>query len=303
MLVQMLLNSPSAGTSLKSLQRVTVEGEALPPGLASDLLKVMPGQMFNAYGPTETTVCATFHPVRKVNGPVPIGKSIKSAHVYLLDKWGRLVPPLAPGELYIGGPVVTRGYHRRPDLTAERFLADPFSSANGDRVYRTGDIVRLNTRGELEFLGRTDSQVKVHGYRIELGEIEATLNSHSSIRQSVVILQGKGENCRLVAFFQPVSGMKPTPSELQEYLRSTLPEYMVPPVLVSIEQLPMNGSGKVDRARLPEVNAELLGSVPEQRQGRTRRYGSAEGRRHQRGGSGSLRLVPGVAEGTLGFPA
>jgi amino acid adenylation domain-containing protein len=259
-LAQMLLSHPSADTILKGLRKMSVGGEAFPPALASALLKKMPGEVVNAYGPTETTVCAAFHPVRKVNGPIPIGQAMVSARLYVLDKWGRLVPPMAPGELYIGGPIVSRGYHRRPDLTAERFLRNPFLTGSAERMYRTGDIVRRNASGEIEFLGRMDAQVKVHGYRIELGEIEAVLNSHPSVRQSVVTLQKAGNGQRLVGYFQPAPGTAPEAAALQDHLRKVLPEYMVPPVLVPLDRFPLTGSGKVDRAQLPEP--ELLAPEP-----------------------------------------
>lgn len=251
-LAQMLLSHPSAESVLKGLRKMSVGGEAFPPALASALLKKMPGEIINAYGPTETTVCAAFHPVRKVNGPIPIGQAMVSARLYVLDKWGRLVPPMAPGELCIGGPIVTRGYHRRPDLTAERFVRNPFLPGASERMYHTGDIVRWNAGGEIEFLGRVDAQVKVHGYRIELGEIETVLNSHPSVRQSVVTLQKTGNGQRLVGYFQAVPGMAPQPAGLRDHLRKVLPEYMVPPVLVPLAEFPITGSGKVDRARLPE---------------------------------------------------
>jgi amino acid adenylation domain-containing protein len=259
-LAQMLLSHPSADVALKGLRKMSVGGEAFPPALASALLKKMPGEIVNAYGPTETTVCATFHPVRNVNGPIPIGQAMVSARLYVLDKWGRLVPPLAPGELYIGGPIVSRGYHRRPDLTAERFVRNPFLPGRAERMYRTGDMVRRNVGGEIEFLGRMDAQVKVHGYRIELGEIEAVLNSHPAVRQSVVTLQKAGNGQRLAGYFQPAPGTQPEPAELQDHLRKVLPEYMVPPVLVPLDRFPLTGSGKVDRARLPEL--DLLAKEP-----------------------------------------
>jgi amino acid adenylation domain-containing protein len=259
-LVQMILSHPSAETALKGLRKISVGGEAFPPTLASALLKKMSGEVMNAYGPTETTVCCTFHPVRRVSGVIPIGRSMVSARLYVLDKWGRFVPPMAPGELYIGGPIVTRGYHRRPDLTAERFLRNPFLPRASERMYRTGDIVRRNPEGEIEFLARRDTQVKVHGYRIELGEIEAVLNSHPSVRQSAVALQTAGNGQRLVGYFQVAPGAAPEPTELQEHLRKMLPEYMVPAVLLSVEQFPLTGSGKVDRSRLSALDAPMPGT-------------------------------------------
>jgi amino acid adenylation domain-containing protein len=259
-LVQMLLGHPLAETALRGLRKMTVGGEAFPPTLAATLGRLMPGVVMNAYGPTETTVCASFHPLRKEDSSIPIGRPLVNTRFYVLDKWNRLLPPLAPGELYIGGPVVGRGYHRRPDLTSERFLRNPFLADEDARFYRTGDIVRLNTRGEAEFIARKDAQVKINGYRIELGEIEATLSSHPRVQQAAVLVQKAGNDRRLVGYIQPKHGTNPPTAELQEHLRKTLPEYMVPSVLVSLDQFPINGSGKIDRARLPQPDLRTLAS-------------------------------------------
>lgn len=258
-LVQMLLSHPSAEKALKGIRKITVGGEAFPPALAATLIRLMPGAVLNAYGPTETTICASFHPVRKVESNIPIGRPLVNARFYVLDRWNRLLPPLAPGELYIGGPIVARGYHRRPDLTSERFVRNPFAADAAARCYRTGDIVRLNLNDEAEFISRTDAQVKIHGYRIELGEIEAVLTSHRCVQQAAVIVQNAGNDRRLVGYVQPKPGMHPPAAELQEHLRRTLPEYMVPSVLVSVEQFPVNGSGKIDRSRLPQPEVSTPG--------------------------------------------
>ncbi|MGA8594548.1 MAG: amino acid adenylation domain-containing protein [Bryobacteraceae bacterium] len=251
-LVEMLLSHPSAEKALRGIRKITVGGEAFPPALAATLIRLMPGAVLNAYGPTETTISASSHPVRKAESCIPIGRPLVNARFYVLDKWNRLLPPLAPGELYIGGPIVARGYHRRPDLTLERFLRNPFVTDTYARFYRTGDIVRLNTKDEAEFITRTDAQVKIHGYRIELGEIEAALTRHSSVQQAAVLIQNAGNDRRLVGYVRSKPGTSPSMAELREHLRKTLPEYMVPSVLVSLEQFPINGSGKIDRARLPE---------------------------------------------------
>ncbi len=259
-LVEMLLSHPSAEKALRGIRKMTVGGEAFPPALAGKLIRLMPaGAVLNAYGPTETTICASCHSVRKVESSIPIGRPFVNARFYVVDKWNRLLPPLAPGELYIGGPIVARGYHRRPDLTSEHFLRDPFVAHPDARLYRTGDIVRLNTKDEAEFITRTDAQVKIHGYRIELGEIEAALTSHRCVQQAAVLVQNAGNDRRLVGYVRSKPGTNPTMAELREHLRNTLPEYMVPSVLVSLEQFPVNGSGKIDRARLPEPEVQTPG--------------------------------------------
>ncbi|HEX2090983.1 MAG TPA: amino acid adenylation domain-containing protein, partial [Longimicrobiaceae bacterium] len=207
------------------------------------------------YGPTETTVCTTLcraspgEMARMPDGRLPIGRPVPNARVYVLDEHLQPVPTGVPGEAYIGGVGVTRGYRGRPELTAERFLPDPFRT--GERVYRTGDQVRWLPDGSLEFLGRTDHQVKLRGFRVELGEIEVALLAEEGVREAVVLVRGEGaREERLVAYATGESGLET--AGLQERLRKRLPEYMVPAVVVILEAFPLTPNGKVDRRALPD---------------------------------------------------
>jgi acyl carrier protein len=172
--------------------------------------------------------------------------------MYLLDAHGQPVPLGAIGELYIGGDGVARGYFNRPELTAERFLHDPFDGRPDARMYRTGDLARYLPDGNLTFLGRNDHQVKLRGFRIELGEIEATLARHASVRQAVVIVGSLAGDRQLVAYVIPVPGTTIAGAELRRHLAENLPEYMVPAAFVSMTGWPLTASGKIDRARLPD---------------------------------------------------
>ncbi len=227
-----------------------------PPGL--------PFAVVNHYGPTEGTVVATAGAVPAANGqaerPPAIGRPIAGARVYVLD--GGLAPaPLGvPGELCLGGAGVARGYRGRPNLTAERFLPDPFAGEPGARLYRTGDRVRFRAEGDLEFLGRLDQQVKVRGVRIEPGEIEAALAGHPAVGQAAVVLRGDGPGARLVAYWvaegdhAAEAAHGADPAELRAYLQARLPEPMIPAVFVPLAALPLSAHGKLDRAALPDVD-------------------------------------------------
>ena len=207
----------------------------------------------NHYGPTETTVGATTFPVQgnQASLTVPLGRPLANVELYVLDQNRELVPVGKQGELYIGGAGVARGYLGRAELTAERFVPDPFSSEAGARLYRTGDVVRYLADGNLEYLGRADQQVKIRGYRIELGEIEAVLNEHAGVSQAVILARGAAnQEQRLVAYVVAKNGS--SSSEWREYLQQRLPEYMVPSVFVSLAALPLTTNGKVDRRALPE---------------------------------------------------
>ncbi len=232
-----------------------VGGETLPPALAQALSERVP-ELHNMYGPTETTVWSSTHRVaRGEEGTVPIGRPIANTRLYILDPTLQLLPPGAAGELYIAGAGVTRGYHNRPELTAERYLPDPFSRSGGSRMYRTGDLARWREDGSVEFVGRNDHQIKLRGFRIELGEIESVLSRHPGIRQAVAVIRGAPEDPRLVAFFVPRFGLELSTTELRAYLRERLPDYMIPSVYLSLEALPLTPNGKVDRGALP--NPEL----------------------------------------------
>ncbi len=212
-------------------------------------------KLFNEYGPTETVVGCVVHEARnwRGKGSVPIGYPISNTHVYVLDETLQPVVPGAAGELYIGGPGVTRGYHNRPDLTAERFLPDPFSATAGSRMYRSGDRVRYLKDGKLVFLNRVDNQVKIRGYRIELAEIEAHLMDLDSLENCVVLVKTDHlNNKRLVAWYQPKPSANTDTNTLRKELQKRLPDYMVPSLFVEVQSFPLTPNGKIDYEALPE---------------------------------------------------
>jgi amino acid adenylation domain-containing protein len=250
-LAQARREAADAGRGL-SLRRIICGGEAFPPELARQLLD-WDLAVWNFYGPTEATVWTAVHPVESANGAsIPIGRPLAGYRVHLLDADRRPVPAGEPGELYIGGVGLARGYLNRPELTAEKFIPDPFDDQPGARLYRTGDLARCQPDGTLEYLGRMDHQVKIRGFRIELGEIEAALGRHLSVRAAVVTAREveHGEQ-RLVAYVVPDPERRPTVTELRRFVQEKLPEYMVPSALVLLEALPLTPNGKVDRQALP----------------------------------------------------
>ncbi|HEX7241870.1 MAG TPA: amino acid adenylation domain-containing protein, partial [Longimicrobiaceae bacterium] len=236
---------------------VRVGGEAVPMEAARSWSRLGGGRglLLNHYGPTETTVILTVHPATDlaerttVSGTVPIGRPIPNTRAYVLD--GRLgpVPAGVPGELYLGGAQLARGYLGRPELTAERFLPDPYVGVPGARMYRSGDRARWLSDGVLEYLGRNDNQVKIRGFRIEPGEVEAALLEHPRVREAAVVVDTSpsGEK-RLVGYVAADAD----PAALREHLRGRLPDYMVPALFVPLDSLPLTGNGKVDRAALPD---------------------------------------------------
>jgi aspartate racemase len=217
----------------------------------------------NTYGPTEASIIVSSYepdPSQPVPDNLPIGRPIANTRLYILDDNLRPVPVGTPGQLHIGGPGVARGYLRRPELTAEKFIPDPFSQQQGARLYRTGDLVRYLPDGNIEFLGRTDFQVKIRGFRVELGEIEAVLEKHPSVAEAIVVAREVDGEKRLAGYVVP-SRPKPSHSELRRFLKNQLPEYMVPGDLVFLESFPLTPNGKVDRRALPlpsvrEVSAD-----------------------------------------------
>ncbi|MEV4517426.1 amino acid adenylation domain-containing protein [Dactylosporangium sp. NPDC049525] len=230
--------------------RAVAIGETVDPALARELTARL-GEFWNGYGPTETAVTSTMHHVTApVGGTVPIGSPMAGEWVYVMDAAGRLALPGTVGELWIGGAGVARGYHGRPDLTEAAFVADPVRP--GMRCYRTGDLVRWRSDGLLEFLGRRDHQVKVRGHRIELGEIESRLRAVPGVAEAVVAVAGAGGDAHLVGYVVPRAGSVLDPPELETLLRAALPDAMVPRRWMTLPSLPVNGSGKVDRAALPE---------------------------------------------------
>jgi amino acid adenylation domain-containing protein len=238
--------------------RVLCGGEALPPALAEQLL-ALGADLWNMYGPTETTIWSSCEPVLPEE-PITLGRPIANTSFYVLD--GRLepVPVGVAGELCIGGAGVATGYLHLPQLTAERFVPDPFTAptptVSAPRMYRTGDLVRLRTDGRLDFLGRLDHQIKVRGFRIELGEIEVGLAAHAAVQETVVVAREDRGHQQVVAYVVPVEGSMPTAAELRAHLAGSLPAYMIPNAFVALGALPLTPNGKVDRRRLPAPTAE-----------------------------------------------
>ncbi len=250
----------------RSLQRVICSGEALPFDLQEQYFSRFQASLCNLYGPTEAAVDVTFWNCRTDYGKnlVPIGRPIANVAIYILDNQLNPVPIGIPGELFIGGVGVGRGYLGRPELTAEKFVADPFSGSSGARMYRTGDRGRYLPDGNIEFLGRNDDQVKLRGFRIELGEIEAVLREHLAIGQCVVIARDDtvGQK-QLVAYLVPRDPDRvPKADELRRSLKQKLPDYMIPAAFVTLERLPLTASGKINRKALP---APELGRVHSER--------------------------------------
>ncbi|MBE9178530.1 amino acid adenylation domain-containing protein [Oculatella sp. LEGE 06141] len=236
--------------ALPALQMILVGGEACAPELITQWSK---GRLFiNAYGPTEVTVNASMQPCGNGHSLLPTVRPSANKQLYVLDQHLQLVPVGVPGELYIGGMGLARGYLNHPIKTAESFIPNPFSDIPSSRLYRTGDLVRTLPNGSIEFLGRVDHQVKIRGFRIEPGEIEAVLNQHPSIVTSVVMAREDNPGAkRLVAYVVPDSNVNFTTSELRRFLRTQLPDYMVPAAFVPLETLPLSPNGKVDRKALP----------------------------------------------------
>ncbi|MBZ5723309.1 MAG: amino acid adenylation domain-containing protein [Acidobacteriia bacterium] len=232
--------------------KVLVGGEALSRELARDLASSC-GEVWNMYGPTETTIWSAVYRVAGHDDKlVPIGKPIANTTFYILDGQRRPVAVGEEGELHIGGEGLARGYFERPELTAEKFVPDPFRSQPGARMYRTGDLARYRPDGNVEFLGRLDHQVKIRGFRIELGEIESVLEQHPAVRQAVVVArEDTPGDKRLVAYVVPDTERAVTPGGLRSHARKQLPDYMAPSAFVQLATLPLTPNGKVDRKALP----------------------------------------------------
>lgn len=235
--------------------QVLCGGEALPRELAAQLLNCV-ASLKNVYGPTETTIWSSLHQAAASDQIIPIGRPIGNTQFYILDTAFTPAPIGVPGELYIGGSGLARGYFTRPDLTAEKFVPHPLSSIPGERLYRTGDRARYLPDGNIQFLGRSDYQVKIRGFRIELGEIEAVLSVCPAIRQAVVAVQGEDlSNKRIAAYLVP-DGDSVSIEALQEFLKAKLPDYMIPSVFVFLDALPLTPNGKIDRRALPAPGLE-----------------------------------------------
>ncbi|HEX6293266.1 MAG TPA: amino acid adenylation domain-containing protein, partial [Herpetosiphonaceae bacterium] len=264
--------------AFQSLRHLLFGGEACDPQRVREVLQHgAPERLLHVYGPTESTTFASWHLVSAVPADastVPIGMPIANTQIYLLDRQLQIVPPGEPGELYIGGAGLARGYHNRPDVTAEKFVPDPLGTTPGGRLYRTGDLARYREDGAIEFVGRIDHQIKLRGFRVELGEIEAVLRQHEAVREALVLLRedmspaGGHAQKRLVAYvverrnkaadsehpgslFGESSGPLCSPQDLRAFLGQRLPDYMVPSAFVVLDALPLTPNGKVDRRALP----------------------------------------------------
>ncbi|HLO02128.1 MAG TPA: amino acid adenylation domain-containing protein [Symbiobacteriaceae bacterium] len=250
---------------LQPVRQLLAGGDVLSaPHVERVLTKLPHCRLINGYGPTENTTFTCCHTITTVvpGRSIPIGKPITNTQVWILDAQQRQVPVGVPGELYAGGEGLARGYWKRPDLTDDRFVPNPFGSA-GSRLYRTGDLTRWLPDGTVEFLGRRDFQVKIRGFRIELGEIESALVHHPLVREAVVVTQGGegGATQRLVAYLVPADGDVASPglepAALSRFLQRHLPQHMIPSTFVTLAQLPLNPNGKVDRKALPAPEARV----------------------------------------------
>ncbi|CAG0936136.1 surfactin family lipopeptide synthetase A [Thermoflexales bacterium] len=241
--------------------RILCGGDALSPSLAEEL-KDRSASLWNLYGPTETTIWSSLQKITPDTHTITLGRPIANTELYVLDAHRQPVPIGIPGELYIGGTGLARGYFHRPDLTADRFVPHPFNPQPGARLYRTGDRVRYRTDGSIEFLGRLDYQVKVRGFRIELGEVETILRQHPQVRDAIVLVQKDpaAEENVLVAYVVLKQTVTSASGELRHFVQDKLPPYMVPSVFITLEALPLTPNGKVDRRALPrpEVAQPIL---------------------------------------------
>jgi len=248
------------GWSGLSTLKMICGGEALSRDLGNALLE-RGAVLWNMYGPTETTIWSTVHQVTHSEGAIPIGRPIDNTQIYLLDAQLQPVPVGVPGELYIGGEGLARGYRGRSDLTSERFIPNPFTDVMNARLYHTGDVARYRPDGTIDYLGRIDTQVKVRGFRIELEEIETILNQHPAIHQSAVIVREDNPNDQRIVAYLTVTGDEPVSSDLRAYLQTRLPTYMIPAAYVMLPAFPLTPNGKIDRKTLPAPEGDLSSSV------------------------------------------
>jgi surfactin family lipopeptide synthetase C len=255
-----LILEQAKSQQLLSLKTVIVAGESCPKELVKEHRELFPQtHLFNEYGPTEATVWSSVYNCQNhdLNNSVPIGRPIANTQIYLLDSHLQPVPIGVSGEIYIGGFGVAKSYLNRPELTAQKFIPNPFSDEPKARLYKTGDLGRYLPDGNIEFLGRLDQQVKIRGYRIELPEIETVLNQHSAVQEVIVVAQEDIDaHHRLIAYIVPEKEQVPTVDVLRSFLKNYLPEYMLPSVFVMLKTLPLNPNGKVDRQALPIPDQE-----------------------------------------------
>jgi acyl-coenzyme A synthetase/AMP-(fatty) acid ligase/aryl carrier-like protein len=241
-----------AGFKAPSGFKILCGGEALPLDLAERLLQGE-GELWNMYGPTEATIWASCQPITRTDQPISVGRPMANTRFYILDRYGQQVPIGRDGELYIGGEGLARGYHDRPDLTAERFIANPFGEG---RLYRTGDLARYLPGGEVEILGRIDQQIKLRGFRIEPGEIEHALTRHLGLAAAVVALrQDAPSGPQLVAYYVEHQDRNESYGALRSRLGHFLPDYMIPTAWMRLDRLPLLPNGKLDHASLPRPDA------------------------------------------------
>jgi amino acid adenylation domain-containing protein len=241
--------------------RLICTGEALPRDLADQLL-ARGRELWNMYGPTETTIWSAGVKVTPSPALITIGGPVANTQLHILDAKLRPVPPGVAGELHIGGLGLAHGYRNRPELTAEKFIPDPFSPATGARLYKTGDLARSRAGGEIEVLGRIDHQVKINGFRIELGEIEVRLREHPLVREAVVVAHETAPGRKqLVAYLVLHPGASATAHDWRQFLEKALPVYMVPSFFVPLPALPLTPSGKVDRKALPPPRLEMAAAT------------------------------------------
>jgi len=251
----MLLLESDTRASLDRIDTLLLGGEALRLALAREILEVSSADLVNMYGPTETTIWSSTAEVRGDERTISIGRPIANTQLYILDSNLQPVPIGVPGELYIGGEGVVRGYHNQPELTAERFIKNPFVNSPDARIYRSGDIARWMPDGRVDFLGRVDHQVKIRGYRIELGEIETQLAEHEAIQGAVVIArEDTPGDVRLLAYIIPAQGAPIDADALRATLREKLPEYMIPARYIELEAFPFTPNNKIDRNALPALD-------------------------------------------------
>ncbi len=251
-LMQILLSDGQTRAALSQLDCVMLGGEALPPALAAELCELVQGRVINMYGPTETTIWSSTFELGNLERGIAIGTPIANTTMYMLDSRLRPVPIGVTGELYIGGLGVAQGYLKRPELTAERFVPDPFGKQPGSRLYRTGDLVRYRNDGTIDYIGRVDNQVKIRGFRIELGEIEAILSLHPAVQEAAVrVWRDSAGVSRIAAYVVPRPQMTIGSTELRAYIKDLLPDYMVPQSFTILDALPLTANGKIDRQALP----------------------------------------------------
>lgn len=266
---ELVLAIADEGLAVPSTLRVLViGGEKAIPERVSDWFQHVGNQvrLMNTYGPTETTVIATAAELSRVDGRekrVPIGRPLGNMRVYVLDRGLQPVPVGVSGELYIGGESLARGYLNRSELTEKCFLPDPFTTNAGARMYKTGDVVSWRTDGRIEFIGRTDHQVKLRGFRIEPGEIEQVLRRHPQLADVAVVVRERSPgDLQLVAYLTARQDEAPAVAEIRDFLRSQLPEFMIPAAFVVLESMPLTASGKLNRKALPDPDLSGVGTVP-----------------------------------------